>query len=201
MNKNIIRSFAVLLVALILFSQASCTKNNIEEESKNTETQEYIEGDRYSNSESPFGNEYTPVPLNTKVDIGSNWHVNILEILDNTQSVLKESSKQANEGYRVIAAKIGFSYIGKNTGSPASDLNFIYKGSNGKFYKHSLEWTANSNSLEDITGQYPGVTEVGFVFWHLPIDAVNDGKIIIETADNNDYSFMFFEGIPVFENK
>lgn len=188
----------ILLMVFLMLLVVSCETGP----STGSGTEVVTEGDKQKASDSAhdeaaFGTSHNPIPPETEVKVGSNWHITLLEITPDAWSIIKETNQfndPPEEGYQFIMANIRFSYAGEESDTPWASLSLKYLGSDGNTYGEG-ECGVLPKPYSDIGEQFPGASAEGHVAWSVPSDTVVGGKIIIEEMFSFENTRVFFEGV------
>ncbi|NLA25886.1 MAG: hypothetical protein GX878_00675 [Firmicutes bacterium] len=191
------RVASIILMVVIMLLLVSCGTGP----SSGSGTEVVTESDQQQASdskpdESAFGTRQNPVPIETEVKVGPNWHITILEILPDAWSIIKETNQfndPPEEGHQFVMANIQFSYAGEESDTPWVSLILKYLGSDGNTYSSGCG--VLPKSYDDIGEQFPGASAEGHVAWEVPSDAVVGGAILIEESFSFEDTRVFFEGV------
>ncbi len=143
-----------------------------------------------------FGTRQSPVPLDTKVEVGPEWNISVTEIVPDAWDIIKQENqfnKPPEEGYQFVMAKIQVSYVGEESGTPWINLSFKYLGSDNNVYGNAHN--VLPNSFSGLGEQFPGATAEGYISWSIPSDVVKDGSIMVEESFSFESTRVFFEGV------
>ena len=189
--------YIILILALLLgMVLVGCSSNPAEgsgtEVAGNGEEQETKD----EPEESKFGTRKNPVPLNQEVKVGSDWNVELVEIIPDAWSIIKKENQfnePPEEGHQYVMAKLKVTYIGEESGTPWVDLTVKYIGNDGNTY--DSEYVVIPKALSDIGEQFSGASAEGNVDWSVSKDALEGGTILVEESFSFDDSRVFFEGV------
>lgn len=187
------RVFLVLLVLSVLLLSACGGESTDSGQKTNAEGEKTEQTS--SETKAKLGTRENPIPIGQKAQVGPNWEVTILEIVPDAWSIIEAENmfnEPPEEGYQYVMAKVQFSYIGEESGTPWVNLSLRYLGSDGNAYSEGVGVVPKAFS--DIGEQFPGATAEGNVGWAVPADAVSGGKIIVEESFSFEDTRVFFQG-------
>lgn len=187
------RVFLVLLVLSVLLLSA-CGGDTTDSGQKTNAEGEKTE-QTSSETKAKLGTRENPIPIGQKAQVGPNWEVTILEIVPDAWSIIEAENmfnEPPEEGYQYVMAKVQFSYIGEESGTPWLDLSLRYLGSDGNSYSEGVGVVPKP--FYDIGEQFPGATAEGNIGWAVPVDAVSGGRIIVEETFSLENTRVFFQG-------
>ncbi|HEY8347213.1 MAG TPA: hypothetical protein VIL07_08040 [Symbiobacteriaceae bacterium] len=187
------------IVALLVLAGALATGCGSSSDGSGTNT--VSSGSSQSSSEQKqeepaLGTRQNPVPIGTEVEVGPNWHVQLLEVNPDAWSVIQSENMfntPPEEGKQYVMAKFKFSYAGAESGTPWVDLSLRYLGNDGNTYS-SGDCGVIPQPYTDIGEQFPGASAEGNVCWAVPSSAISGGSIIVEETFSFEDTRVFFAG-------
>lgn len=148
----------------------------------------------------PVGTRENPAPLGTEVKVGDNWRVAVVDIVEDAWPIIREENmfnEPPAEGHQFVMARLKFTYVGNESGTPWLDLMTGYLGANGVLYWRGGDTSCGviPDPIYDVDELFPGASAEANVCWSVPSSAVKGGLIAVEEFLSSDDTRVFFEGV------
>lgn len=148
----------------------------------------------------PVGTRENPAPLGTEVKVGDNWRVAVVDIVEDAWPIIREENmfnEPPAEGHQFVMARLRFTYVGKESGTPWLHLMTGYLGANRVLYWRGGDTSCGviPDSIYDVDELFPGASVEANVCWSIPSGAVKGGLIAVEEFLSSSDARVFFEGV------
>ena len=144
------------------------------------------------------GTRSNPAPAGTSVTVkdvaGSPTYTVVIGAVNMDAGAQVAADNQFNEpakpGTQYIIIPVTFTYIGKETGTPGSDVNVNFVSAAGTTHRSSDVNTVVNNDINSLNELYPGATGSGNVVIEVPSADITKGLLTIGSLFGNDKFFI-----------